>query len=314
MLENLWTNLTTLTSQYGWTIAYIAIIALLGSWVLLLVFRQLRALRTRRRDRVNKRKLGRENVTSGPEGHKKTTRTAALESIENQFSVSKKLLLPLLVIFVLFFILLPFIGNIPAAGISLIVAGFTVILGIASRPWIENIIAGLVLSYSKALNIGDTVLIQDHYGTIEDINFTYTILKIWDWRRFVIPNQVMLREDFVNYTLKEDFYWAKINLWVGHDADLDQVERICVQEAAKSAYRYREENPEFWISDLKPEGVEILMTSWASGPRDGWYLRHDMRKRIMLAFQKYGIPVPYTRNRIEVLHQEKDRRCQDDES
>jgi small-conductance mechanosensitive channel len=170
MLENLWTNLTTLTSQYGWTIAYIAIIALLGSWVLLLVFRQLRALRTRRRDRVNKRKIGRENVTSGPEGYKKTTRTAALESIEKQFSVSKKLLLPLLVIFVLFFIFLPFVGNIPAAGISLIVAGFTVILGIASRPWIENIIAGLVLSYSKALNIGDTVLIQDHYGTIEDIN------------------------------------------------------------------------------------------------------------------------------------------------
>jgi small-conductance mechanosensitive channel len=215
MFENLWSNLSTITSQYGWTIAYIGIIALLGSWVLILVFRRLRDLRARRRERVNKIKIGRENVTSGPEGHQKTTRSEALKSIENQFSVSKKLFLPLLVIFILFFILLPFIGNIPAAGISLIVAGFTVILGIASRPWIENIIAGLVLSYSKALNIGDTVLIQDHYGTIEDINFTYTILKIWDWRRFVIPNQVMLREDFVNFTLNEDFYWAKINLWGG---------------------------------------------------------------------------------------------------
>jgi small-conductance mechanosensitive channel len=132
-----------------------------------------------------------------------------------------------------------------------------VILGIASRPWIENIIAGLVLSYSKALNIGDTVLIQDHYGTIEDINFTYTILKIWDWRRFVIPNQVMLREDFVNYTLNEDFYWAKINLWVGHDADLVRSSGSAYRRLPRAntamgkkilSFGYPNSNPKGWRS------------------------------------------------------------------
>jgi hypothetical protein len=103
MLENLWSNLSTITSQYGWTIAYIAIIALLRLMGPPFGFSKTQGPETRRRERVNKIKIGRENVTSGPEGHQKTTRSEALKSIENQFSVSKKLLLPLLVIFILFF-------------------------------------------------------------------------------------------------------------------------------------------------------------------------------------------------------------------
>jgi hypothetical protein len=79
---------------------------------------------------------------------------------------------------------------------------------------------------------------------------------------------------------------------VGHDADLVQVERICVQEAAKSEYRYGEEDPEFWISELKPEGVEILMTSWASGPRDGWYLRSRYAQKDYVGLSKTRHPGP----------------------
>lgn len=209
-------------------------------------------------------------------------------SIGAQFSVSRKLLIPLVLFGVAFLAGIPFLTRIPATVVSMVVAGVTVLVGVAARPVVENAIAGLVISGSRLVNIGDTVTIGDDYGTVEDIKTTHTTIKLWDWRRLVVANSAMLGKDFINYSLFDTFVWAYVEFWVDYSADMSEVERIAV-EAAKASEAYAGyEDPALWIMDTTADGVKCWLAAWADTPAEAWQLKHDVRRGLIVELGARG--------------------------
>jgi small-conductance mechanosensitive channel len=220
-----------------------------------------------------------------PQGH---AEEHAAESIAARFSVTRRLLFPLLLLVAGFIASVPFLGMIPAAMVSLAVGAMTVIAGLALRPVIENSIAGLVISSSKLVNIGDTLLIEEQYGTVEDITVTHTTIKLWDWRRYVVANSRMLQIEFINYSLFDNYVWAYVEFWVDYRADLDEVERLAI-EAARSSKAFAEhEEPRFWLMETGPEAVQCWVAAWANSAPDAWRLKHDTRKNLIPALARRG--------------------------
>lgn len=214
----------------------------------------------------------------------------ATQSIEQQFTVTRMLVRPLVVIATLLLALLPFLDKVPAATLSLVVGVVTVLLGIAARPVIENAISGLVISYSATLNLGDTVKVDGHYGTVEDIGLTHTTIKCWDWRRYVLPNSKMVAHEFLNYTLRDGWVWAYVEFWVALDADLVEVERIAVQGFAQSeALAKTEDPPGFWIMGMEKDSVRCWAAGWADGPGNAWVVASDARRHLVTGLAAAGI-------------------------
>jgi small-conductance mechanosensitive channel len=210
------------------------------------------------------------------------------EGIANRFSVVRKLIVPLILVLGGSAIALPFLEMVPAGTISVVVGAVTVVAGLALRPVIENAIAGLVISGSKLINVGDTLTIGDNYGTIEDITITHTTIKLWDWRRFVVSNSKMLQTEFINFSLHDQFVWAYVAFWVDYSADFDEVERLVVKAAEASDAFAGHEKPRFWLIDTSPDAVLCWGAAWADSPADGWRLKHDMRKSLLPALAARG--------------------------
>jgi small-conductance mechanosensitive channel len=134
-----------------------------------------------------------------------TARRQGVQSIERHFSITRRIVLPALAGAVVLLASLPFLDQVPAALLSLLIGGGTVLVGVAARPFVENALSGLAISSSRLVSIGDTVLVDGFFGTIEDVTLTHTVVKIWDWRRYVIPNARMLSNPFVNASLFDRF-------------------------------------------------------------------------------------------------------------
>lgn len=100
----------------------------------------------------------------------KRARKTTQERIEHRFSIIKRTLLFLVITLWSIAVMLPLLHSVPATLLSLLTASFTVFIGIAARPYIENVISGIVISFSHHLCIGDTVVLDDRYGTVEDIS------------------------------------------------------------------------------------------------------------------------------------------------
>lgn len=218
-----------------------------------------------------------------------TARTRGLESINHQTTVTRRVVVPLLLLLMAALGVLPFLGQMPAALLSITVATMTVILGMASRPTVENAFSGLALAWSKQINIGDTVMLDDLYGTIEDITVTHTTLRVWDWRRYVVPNSRMMQSNVINYSLNDRYLWAYVEFWVAHDSDLDQVRELALSAPEGSEHFAGHEPPAFWVMELGERGIQCWLAAWADTPSSAWNLKHDMRTNLLLSFRKHGI-------------------------
>ncbi len=219
----------------------------------------------------------------------KESRENAMENIQSRFSIIKKMSFYTIALIWIIALIFPFLNSIPANFISILVAAFSVIIGIAARTFIENLISGIVISFSHPVRIGDTVVIDDHYGTIEDITITHTVLKIWNWRRYIVPNSRMLQKDFVNLSMNDLYQWAHVEFYVAYDEDLERIKTMALEAAAKSPYCADYEEPKFWVMEMNERGFKCWLAAWANKPSDAWELKTEMRSNLIMEFRKHNI-------------------------
>jgi small-conductance mechanosensitive channel len=81
-----------------------------------------------------------------------------------------------------------------SAGVAGIVVGF------AAQRTIATLLAGIQLSVTQPMRVGDVVIVEGEWGTVEEITLTYVVVKIWDLRRLVVPITRFLDEPFQNWT------------------------------------------------------------------------------------------------------------------
>lgn len=183
-------------------------------------------------------------------------------------------------------------------GVSLLasagVAG--IVLGLAAQRSIATLLAGIQLSVTQPIRIGDTVIVENEWGTIEEINLTYVVVRIWDQRRLVVPMSKFLDQSFQNWTKVSPELLGTVSVW----ADF----RLPVEAAREELARILDDNPRF---DGRASGVQIvgctdrtmevraLVSSKDAG--DLWDLRCEVREKLLrwLATYEDGRYLPRTR-------------------
>ena len=220
----------------------------------------------------------------------KTQNETAIERFEERFTIIKRMVLILFVLIWLFVLIFPFIGKIPATFVSIIAAILAAVIGIAARPFLENLISGIVITFSRQFRTGDTVLIDEkNYGTVEDITITHSIVKLWDWKRLIIPNSQMLNKEMISYTTKDPYIWTNVEFWAAYDTDITTLRSLALEVASNSKYLATRERPKFWVMAMEKEAIKCWICAWTKSPTDSWYLKIDVRQRLIETFQKNGI-------------------------
>ncbi len=271
-------------------ILYICIVSVTGAFFVWWSRRKIFRTKTRRKTRVNKLKRFEAIKTTTPiDAPVNAAKEVAIESVENRFSIIQKLSFFLIVTVWLIALIFPFLNSIPATFVSILVTASAVVIGIAARPFIENLISGIVITYSRLIRIGDTVIIDNKYGTIEDITITHTVVKMWDWRRYVIPNERMLAKEIINYTINDAYQWVHVEFVVAYDSDLEIIKELAMDAASGSNHFADYEEPSFWIMDMEEKGYKCWIAAWADSPIDAWELGNDIRTELIRKFKSNGI-------------------------
>jgi small-conductance mechanosensitive channel len=81
-----------------------------------------------------------------------------------------------------------------SAGVAGIVAG------LAARPVLTNFLAGVQLAVAQPIRIDDAVIVENESGNVEEITFSYVVVRLWDLRRMVVPLSYFIEKPFQNWT------------------------------------------------------------------------------------------------------------------
>jgi hypothetical protein len=124
-------------------------------------------------------------------------------------------------------------------GLSLLAsAGIaSVLVGFAAQRTLGGIIAGIELSITQPLRIGDVVVFRpDELGKVEHIYFTYVVVRLWDDRRLIVPVTRVMSEPFENWTRTGGGeLMAPVELWVDLAAPVEELRRAFRELCEKSS-------------------------------------------------------------------------------
>jgi small-conductance mechanosensitive channel len=76
----------------------------------------------------------------------------------------------------------------------------SVVLGFAAQKTLGNLLAGIQISITQPLRIGDDVQIEGDTGNVEEITLSYVVVRLGDGRRLIVPTAKLLETTFRNYT------------------------------------------------------------------------------------------------------------------
>ncbi|MGA7779808.1 MAG: mechanosensitive ion channel domain-containing protein [Paraburkholderia sp.] len=190
--------------------------------------------------------------------------------------------------------------NVRQIGASLLasagVAGL--VAGIAARPVLGNLIAGLQIALSQPIRLDDVVVIQSEWGRIEEITGTYVSVRLWDQRRLIVPLQWFIENPFANWTRSSSEIIGTVFLYVDY--------RMPLAPLREELARIVEDAPEWdrrvqvlQVTDGTERSMQLraLVSSVDSGLN--WDLRCRVREGL-LAFIQTHYPQYLPRARAEV--------------
>lgn len=106
-----------------------------------------------------------------------------------------------------------------------------IVAGLAARPLLGNLIAGIQIGLTQPIRIDDVVIVEGEWGTIEEITGTYVVVKIWDQRRMVVPLEWWTQNPFQNWTRTSSALLGTVFLWVDYRMPLEplraELKRLC---------------------------------------------------------------------------------------
>jgi small-conductance mechanosensitive channel len=176
----------------------------------------------------------------------------------------------------------------------------TIIVGIAAQSTLGNIIAGVQIALTKPARIGDTVLIEGRWGYVEDIRFTYMIVRTWDLRRLIVPLKTVISDTFENLSITSPHSLNEIELYVDYRVDVDKL-RAKFKELLEASEDWDEEHPPIiQVTEMTEKSLKVRAICSASTAVIAWDLHCRLREQMVAYIKELEEGIYFTRSRVEL--------------
>jgi small-conductance mechanosensitive channel len=176
-----------------------------------------------------------------------------------------------------------------------------IIVGLAARPLLSNLIAGLQIAITQPIRIEDAVIIENEWGWVEDIAATYVVIRLWDWRRMVVPLSYFIEKPFQNWTRDTASLIGVIALHVDYRADVPRIRRW-LEGAVKESQLWDGAVVNLQVIDADSRTIELRALVSARNAPQSWDLRCEMREKL-IAFIRDEMPEALPRERAILIPQ-----------
>jgi len=185
-------------------------------------------------------------------------------------------------------------------GISLFAsAGLAgIVVGLAARPVLSNLIAGLQLAMTQPIRIEDAVVVENESGWIEEITSTYVVVRLWDLRRMVVPLSYFIEKPFQNWTREGSAILGSVLLYLDYAAPIERIRAEAAEIVAQSKLWDRKV-VKVQVTDTREHTIEVRVLVSASNAGAAFDLRCEVREKL-IAFLLAEYPQALPRERAEL--------------
>jgi small-conductance mechanosensitive channel len=172
------------------------------------------------------------------------------------------------------------------------------VVGLAARPLLSNLIAGVQLAITQPIRLEDAVVVEGEWGWIETIASTHVVVRIWDLRRLVLPLTYFIERPFQNWTKQNADLLGSVLLHVDYTVQIEELRRK-LTEIVTSTPLWDGKVVVLQVVDALPTTIQLRALVSARNSGQAWDLRCHVREK-MIEFLQRNHPHALPRQRVDL--------------
>jgi small-conductance mechanosensitive channel len=160
-----------------------------------------------------------------------------------------------------------------------------VVIGLAAQKSVSSVIAGIQISLTQPIRIGDVVKVEGQTGTVEEVSLTNVVLRLADQRRLIVPVSRFLDSPFENWTRKTTEILGTLTLVVDFATPVDQL-RTEAKKIVEANALWDKRKFALTVTDVSQSGVQLSILVSASDAGKMADLRDQVRESLLKFLQQ----------------------------
>ncbi|NOT37257.1 MAG: mechanosensitive ion channel [Saprospiraceae bacterium] len=167
------------------------------------------------------------------------------------------------------------------------------LLSFGSSSSINNVIAGLVITYMRPFKIGDEVKIGEIEGSVTEKTLLVTRIKTNKNEDVTIPNATILSSNTINYSTHAKDKGLIIHTTLTFDYDLpwQQIHEAMLDAADKTKSLLKEPKPFVLQTALNSFFVNYQLNAYSNTAIDLEFLMSEIHENLQESFKQRNIPM-----------------------
>ncbi|GAA2372479.1 MULTISPECIES: mechanosensitive ion channel family protein [Streptomyces] len=169
-----------------------------------------------------------------------------------------------------------------------------VVAGVAAQSTLGNLFAGLQIAFGDMVRIGDTVVVDGEWGTVEEITLTFLSVRTWDERRITMPVSYFTGKPFENWSRGGTQKTGAVLFHLDHSAPIEAM-RMKLGEIVRKSPAWDGRDWNLAVTDTTPSTMVVRALITARDPDDAWTVRCEVREQMIAWLREHH---PYALPRI----------------
>ena len=168
-----------------------------------------------------------------------------------------------------------------------------VLFSLGSTSAVANVVAGVILIYTRGFRVGDWVRIGDNMGEVTAQSMLATHLKTIKNEEIIIPNSVILGGYVTNYSMlaQKDKLILYTSVTIGYDQPWRHIHELLIEAALKTPNILQTPAPFVLQAALDDSYVQYEINAYTDKPLLMVFTYSDLRANIQDAFFNAGVEI-----------------------
>ncbi|MFC4353497.1 mechanosensitive ion channel family protein [Chryseomicrobium palamuruense] len=177
------------------------------------------------------------------------------------------------------------VGLLAGAGIAGLAIGF------GAQSLVKDIITGFFIIFEDQFGVGDTVMINQSNGTVQEIGLRTTKIKTYTGELHIIPNGNI--SEVINYSVYNSLIMVDVS--VAYESDVDEVERLInvFLDGAEEKYPELVKRPDLLGVQALGTSDVVMRIAAETLPMNHFKVGRMIRRDIKRFLEEHNIEIPY---------------------
>lgn len=169
----------------------------------------------------------------------------------------------------------------------------SIVIGLAIAEPLGNVFAGLMLLVERPISVGDWIKIGDSVGQVIEINWRAVHLRTFLRELVVVPNAILAKDSFTNYSRPTRLHCENITLGFSYDDAPNKVRSILLDLLDQTPGVLTDPPPAVRVANYGDFTIDYKVIFFVQEFTKLGLVRDSFMTKVWYSAKREGITIPY---------------------